>query len=525
MLGLEHRITDRAPGAEGKSTWAIDVGHNSYWMDSTTSEARPPLQGDAHADVVIIGAGIVGLTAAYELSKAGRKVVVIDMHGIGHGTSGHTTGKITIGHGLIYKRLTEKHDARTAEAYAHANNVGLRWIGQVVEHEHIDCDFERKPNYVYAESDDLLETMLEEVEAAKNAGAKAKLVRDLPVPFAAPVGVKIENQAQFHARKYLLHLARVVEAHGGSIHEGTRATGIDTSGGMSVQTDHGTLAAEHVVMATHYPFTDRGLFFARVRPMRSYVVAGPIDPARAPEGMFINCTSPVRSIRTIPDGDRLLLAVAGNTHSVGEDYNTEDNYSALAEWAARYFGVTEITHRWSAQDGETVDSIPYAGSAWRGNDTVYTATGFAKWGLTNGTTSGLIISRAIQGFKSEFAWLYDPHRMTLESSVKRFAKDNAKVGYHFIHDRFRHPQEGEIDKLAPGEACVAGKAGKQVAAYRDENGKLHECSARCTHLGCTVTWNNAEKTWDCPCHGSRFGFDGSVMEGPATADLPPASQG
>lgn len=496
------------------------MNHNSYWMASTPSQSRPPLPGDTQADVVVIGAGIVGLTAAFELSKAGYRVVVIDMQGIGHGTSGHTTGKITIGHGLIYKRLVDKHDAKTAQAYAHANDVGLRWIGQMVEHEQIDCDFERLANYVYADSEDQLETMLEEVEAAKNAGAKAKLVRDLPVPFPAPVGVKIENQAQFHARKYLLHLAKLIEAQGGVVHEGTRATGIDTHSGVRVETDHGVIRAEHVVMATHYPFTDRGFFFARVRASRSYVVAGPVDPARAPQGMYINSSSPVRSIRTIPDGDRLLLAVAGNSHPVGEDYDTEDNYRDLAEWAQRWFGVTEITHRWSAQDGETVDAIPYAGRAWRSNDVVYTATGFAKWGITNGTTAGLLISRAIQGFKSEFGWLYDPHRLTFESSARRFTKENIKVGYHFLHDRFRHPQEGDIDALVPGEACVARRNGKQVAAYRDEQGVLHQCAARCTHLGCTVTWNNAEKTWDCPCHGSRFGFDGKVMEGPATADLP-----
>ncbi|HEX6927800.1 MAG TPA: FAD-dependent oxidoreductase [Gammaproteobacteria bacterium] len=496
--------------------------HNAYWMESIAAKRRSPLQGDMHVDVLVIGAGIVGLTAAFELARAGRKIAVIDMHGIGHGTTGHTTGKITLGHGLVYHRLATKHDHRTAEVYAAANHVALEWIARLVEKERIDCDFERKANYVYCESDDELEAMLEEVEAAKEAGVKAKLVRNVPLPFAAPGGVMIENQAQFHPRKYLLHLAAAIEAGGGVIHEGTRATAIDTRSGCKVETDGGTVSAEHVVMATHYPFTDRGLFFARVRPSRSYVVAGPIDPARAPDGMFINSSQPTRSIRTIPDGDRLLLAVAGNGHPVGEDYDTEKNYADLAAWARRHFGVEEITHRWSAQDGITVDGIPYAGTAWRSNASVFTATGFAKWGLTNGTASALLISRAIQGFKAEYAWLYDPHRLTLETSMRSFTKDNAKVGYHFIHDRFRHPQEGYPDALAAGEACIAGHGNRQVAAYRDESGTLHVRLARCTHLGCTVTWNSAEKTWDCPCHGSRFRFDGTVLEGPATKDLPPA---
>ncbi len=495
---------------------------NSYWLESAHAARRPPLDGDTDADVAVIGAGIVGLTAAYELAKQGRRVVVIDMHGVGHGATGHTTGKITIGHGLIYHRLTALHDARTAEVYAHANDVALRWIEKVVEHEGIECDLERKANYVYCETADALDRMLEEVEAAKNAGAKAKLVRDMPLPFAVPGGVMIDNQAQFHAVKYLHGLASRVETAGGVIHEGTRAVGIDTSTGCRVETESGTINAGDVILATHYPFMDRGLFFARVRAMRAYVVAGPVDPARAPEGMFISCDTPTRSIRTIPDGNRLLLAVAGNGHPVGEDYDAQQNYTDLAAWAEKHFGVTEITHRWSAQDGVTVDALPYAGTAWRSSDHVYTATGFAKWGITNGTASALLIARAINGFKADYAWLYDPHRLTLDSSMKRFTKDNAKVGYHFIRDRFRHPQEGRIEDLGPGEACVAGHGNHQVAAYKDESGQLFVHSARCTHLGCTVTWNSAERTWDCPCHGSRFSHEGTVIEGPATQDLPAA---
>ena len=162
-----------------------------------------------------------------------------------------------------------------------------------------------------------------------------------------------------------------------------------------------------------------------------------------------------------------------------------------------------------------------ASTAWRSSSNVYTATGFAKWGITNGTAAGLLIARAINGFKADYGWLYDPHRMTLESSAGRFTRENAKVGYHFIHDRFRHPQEGEIDSLEPGEACVAGHGNRQLAAYKDESGRLYVHSAHCTHLGCSVTWNSAERSWDCPCHGSRFGYDGHVIEGPATENLPP----
>lgn len=469
--------------------------------------------------MVIAGAGIVGLTTALLLLDAGKDVAILEMDRIARGVSGYTTGKITATHGTIYRQLIEKHGRETAAGYASANSQAVDWISALVEEHEIPCDFERKTNYVYCEDASCVSDLEDEVEAARKAGLDVELVADTSLPYGVAAALKHPDQAQFHARKYLLHLAELVEARGGQIFEMTRATGINESDRCTVDTDRGTIAADHVVVATNYPFTDRGLMFARVHPKRSYAVTGAIDPSKAPDGMFISADSPTRSIRTIPDGERLLLMVGGNGHGAGQKTDTSTEYEDLENWMAERFGITEITHRWSSQDGVTVDLLPYVGTAWRSSDSVYTATGFRKWGLTNGTAAAHLIADSILGKDNASRSIFDPHRFTPVASAPKFATENAKAGYHFIADRLQPPEDVGFKDLAPGEAAVRRSGLEQIAGYRDESGALTKVSARCTHLGCIVNWNNAERSWDCPCHGSRFTPEGRVIQGPAVKDL------
>ena len=491
----------------------------SYWVDSTDPEPHPALQGDIEVDVAIVGAGIVGLTAARILKRAGKKVAVIEMDRMVRGVTGYTTAKVTSGHSLLYQQLESKHGEEAARSYAAANQEALEQMARWIEEDGIDCDFERRPNFVYSETDSEKSSIEKEVEAAQRAGLAVSLVTETNLPYQVSAAVRLDDQAQFHPRRYLLHFAKEIAGDGSHIFENSRVVDVSEGDRCEVKTKGGTVRAGHVILATHYPFWDRGLFFPRVHPKRSYAVAGPIDASSAPDGMFISVDEPTRSIRTIPDGDRTLLMVGGNGHSTGQKYDTENEYKDLERWMTERFGVSEVTHRWSTQDGVTVDLLPYAGTARRGTERIFTATGFGKWGMTNGTAAASVIADAILGKTNKYASLYDPHRVTVTASAGKFATENAKVARHMVGDRIKHPQGGAFDDLAPGQAAVQHVGLGQVAGYRDEDGKLHAVSAVCTHLGCIVTWNGAEKSWDCPCHGSRFDTEGKVLHGPALKDL------
>jgi glycine/D-amino acid oxidase-like deaminating enzyme/nitrite reductase/ring-hydroxylating ferredoxin subunit len=491
----------------------------SYWVDSTTYPSFDPLTEDIDVDVAIVGGGIVGITTAYMLMHEGKRVALLEMDKLVRGTTGYTTAKVTSGHNVIYSELESKHGSDTAKAYAQANQWALNWISEIVEREKIDCDFERKANYVHTEDPAQVATLQEEVSAARRAGLPASFVTDTTLPFAIEGAVKLDDQAQFHPRKYLAYLIDQLTQNGALIFEDTRVTGVNEDDRCTVETANADIHADHVVVATNYPFIDRALMFPRIHPKRSYVVAGPIDPGKAPDGMFISAESPTRSIRTTPHNGSRLLLVGGNGHNVGQKHDTKAEYADLEGWMRERFGISEVTNRWATQDGVTVDMLPYAGTARRSSKNVYTATGFGKWGMTNGTTSAAVITDAILDRVNQFAPLYDPHRLTVKESASTFAKENAKIAAKWFGDRIRHPQQKSVSELQPGEACVEGIGLDQVAAYKDETGVVHAVSAVCTHLGCIVNWNPAEKTWDCPCHGSRFDTQGGVLQGPATKDL------
>lgn len=491
----------------------------SYWVDSTDPPAQPPLQGEVEVDVAVVGAGIVGLTAARLLKRAGKSVAVLEMDRMVRGVTGYTTAKVTAGHGLIYQQLEKNHSEEVARAYAAANTGALEQMATWIEEDGIDCDFERRPNFVYSETAERKNSIEKEVEAARRAGLDVSLVTDVDLPYDVASAVRLDNQAQFHPRKYLLHFAQEIIGDGSHVFENSRVIDVSEGDRCEVKTEGGRVLASHVILATHYPFWDRGLFFPRVHPKRSYAIAGPLIGSSAPEGMYISVDKPTRTIRTIPDGERTLLMCGGNGHATGQKYDTENEYKDLERWMADRFGINEITHRWSTQDGVTVDLLPYAGTARRGTERIYTATGFGKWGMTNGTAAAMVISDAILGRTNEFNSLFDPHRVTVKESAAKFAAENTRVALHWFGDRIKHPQGGAFDDLEPGQAAVEHHGLGQVAGYRDGDGKLHAVSATCTHLGCIVTWNDAEKSWDCPCHGSRFDIDGKVLHGPALKDL------
>jgi glycine/D-amino acid oxidase-like deaminating enzyme/nitrite reductase/ring-hydroxylating ferredoxin subunit len=490
--------------------------HLSFWIDTAPRTDYPAMLGDVSADVAILGGGITGLTAAILLKRLGKTVAVIEARRIAEGVTGHTTAKVTSQHELIYDTLLKEHGQEKTRLYADANEAAIARIEEFVNEKNIDCDFRHLPAYVYTESEDYLGQLEAEVEAAQRVGLPASFVRDVPLPFAVKGAVRFDNQAQFHVRKYLLPLAEEIPGDGSHLFENTRALDVEEGEPCEVETDRGVLRAKDVIVATHIPFTVKGEFWSKSYPQREYGIAARIGQTVASEGTSINAESPTRSVRTASWYGQTALIVVGETHKTGEEPDTEQRYRNLEEWAQERFGVTHFINRWSAQDYYAFDVLPYVGKIGVGSEHVYVATAFRAWGMTNGTAAAMLLADLIAGRENEWAELYDSTRTSPLASTSLY-KEGGSQAMHLVKDRFE--DEGGITDIAPGEGRIVGRPGDQSAVYRDPQGEVHAVSARCTHLGCIVSWNPAETSWDCPCHGSRFSVDGEVLQGPAVRDL------
>jgi len=491
----------------------------SVWLD--TGPAQPGygrLEGEAVADVAVLGGGIVGVTTALMLQESGAGVVLVEAGRIGHGVTGLTTAKVSSQHGMIYADLRGKFGADGARTYGQANQAALEWIARRVREDEIDCDFRRRSSWAYVSPDSPASQAEAEALAAKEAGLPASLDEDVPLPYPVGAAVRFDDQAEFHVRKYLLALLEQFIARGGRVYEHSRAVEVDTDEDCLVKTPGGRVKAQRVVLATHYPFLDRSLAFARVHPQRSYAILCRIqgDP---PQGMFIGADSPTRSIRSVPvEGEELLL-VGGEGHKTGTGGDTRRRYEALEQFAREHWKVDSVEYRWSAQDNTTVDSVPYVGALTPRADRVFMATGFAKWGMTGGTAAAMILTDLCRARENAWAPLFDPNRFKPAASAAKLLEENAQAGFRMVRDRLVNRGQRQIESLEPGEGDIVKHRGQKVAGYRHADGSLVAVSTRCTHLGCQVNWNTAERSWDCPCHGSRFAPDGSVLQGPAVHRL------
>jgi glycine/D-amino acid oxidase-like deaminating enzyme/nitrite reductase/ring-hydroxylating ferredoxin subunit len=492
--------------------------HESLWIATTEEPAFAALDTPLEVDVAVLGAGIAGLSTALLLKYAGVRVAVLEAGGVCRATTGHTTAKVSAQHGLIYDTLRSTFGSDGARAYAQANLGAIDVIEAVVREHRIGCDWERRPAYAYTEQESNVEQVEQEVDAAREAGCPASYTEQTDLPWPVKAAVRFDDQAQFHPRRYCLALAGLVDGDGSHVFERTRAIDVEDGSPCVVKTERADVRAAFVVLATHLPFLDQGAFFAKCHPEREYALAVALDQP-VPTGMYISVEQPTRSIRRHPFGDDELLILSGDSHKTGQDDDTERHYGALRQFAAERFAMRSVAYRWSTQDHMSVDQVPYIGRLRRTSERLYVATGFNKWGMTGGTLAGVVISDQILGRENPLSELFDPNRVKPLASAKQFVKENLDVGRRFVGDRIAKRSPIGAAKLAAGEGQVASVAGRQVAMSRDEAGVLHSVSARCTHLGCIVNWNTAERTWDCPCHGSRFAQDGSVIEGPAVTAL------
>ena len=497
----------------------MDSTIRSLWHDTAQRQRHEPLDGDAQVDVLVVGAGITGLTTAVLLAANGADVAVVEALDVADGVTGRTTAKVTSQHSLLYSQINAKHGENVAAVYAMANQAGVEQVAALVSAGGIECDFQRRPAYTYTNDESYLSKIEQEVELCARLGLPATFTSETDLPYDVLGAIRFDDQAQLQPVAYCDGLARTLVEAGGRIWTHTRVTGVSDGTPNMVQTERGTITARSVVLATHIPLLDRGMFFTKVEPTASHGIAAEVD-GDVPQGMYICAETPSRSVRSFEhDGTRYVIVV-GEGHRTGEGDEAEHQRS-LETFTQQHWPGARVTHGWMAEDYTPQDSIPYVGKLARTSGAIYVATGFQKWGLSNGTAAAMILADLVVGQEHPWGGVFDANRLTPAASAKTFVEHNVKAGVHMVRDRLHARGSSEVDALGPGEGTVVRVGTSQVAVSKGDDGVVTAVSAVCTHLGCLVAFNTADRTWDCPCHGSRFTADGSVLHGPAVKPLAP----
>jgi glycine/D-amino acid oxidase-like deaminating enzyme/nitrite reductase/ring-hydroxylating ferredoxin subunit len=484
----------------------------SLWLAALPSTTYPPPSGERAFDVLVLGGGITGLTTALLLKRGGARVAVVEAGRIGAGVSGNNTAKVTALQSTVLTSIGSTRGTDVADEYAARSLAAVELVAELAADEGIDCDLQRRDAFTVAVRDPELSDVEREFEAAQRAGLRVEMTASVDLPYPVAGAARLRNQVAFHPVKYVAGLAAAVDGDGCRVFEGTRALSVTEGSPVRIETTRGPLTGERVVVATHYPVWDRGLYFARMEASRSYCVAARVrgEPV---QGMSITVGPETWSYRSAGD----LMIVLGKGHPTGARGVDRSRYGAVEEHLREHWDVEQVTHRWSAQDPTPYDHTPMIGTYTPGNSRMYVASGFSKWGLSGGTMAAAILSERLGGGPGTD--VFSPHRLSLRG-LPQLARLNAKVGADLVGDRLMPGQISSAEELAPGSAGVVRSGIDRTGVYRDPDGGLHAVSMRCTHLGCLVRFNAAENSWDCPCHGSRFDVDGEVLEGPAVRPLP-----
>lgn len=492
---------------------------NSYWLESTKKSNYPSLDRDINVDIAIIGGGMAGILCGYQLQKEDFNIAILEAKNIVESTTAYTTAKLTSQHGLIYDKIKNKIGEELAKQYADANETAISEIKRVADENKILCDYSLQSSYVYTREDKYIKQIEDEVKAANSLGIKAKLTEKTPLPIGIKSSIVFENQAQFHPRKFLLGIAKHIVNTGVDIYENTRAVELNEKNDKYIiNTSTGKkVTADKVIIASHYPFYNKkSMYFSRLYVQRSYIL-GVKSKERFPGGMYINAEEPPRSLRSHPTTDGELILVVGENHKAGQAQDTFAHYKALVDFANELFTVESIPYRWSTQDCMTLDGLPYVGKYNSDTPNLYIATGFGKWGMTNSMASSMVLRDLIVDGSSIWEDVYNPSRKTITASSKNFVVENINVGGQLIDGKLS--KSSKYINLKRGEGKIVEIEREKVGAFRDDIGKLHLVNTTCTHMGCELTWNSAERSWDCPCHGSRFTYTGEIIQGPAVKPL------
>ncbi len=474
----------------------------SLWKQTSQHIKREPLAGDIRADAAIIGGGLAGILIASFLKERGVHAVVLEANEIGSGQTENTTAKITSQHNHMYEKLISSAGKDAAKKYAQANQEAISQYKKIIDERCIECDFEMRPAFIY--STKTLEPLMREAEAAASLGLAATLTKETALPFEVLGALRFEGQAQFHPLKFLYALAQELE-----IYEHTR---VDKVEGENVSAGQHNIIAKHVVFACHYPFINApGYYFLRMHQERSYLLA--LENAAQLDGMYIGLDEEGYSMRNYKE----LLLFGGGNHRTGEN-SAGGKYEQLRLAAYELFPGCREVARWSAQDCMPHDNVPYIGKYGADTPMWYVATGFKKWGMSTSMVSAKLISDSICGIHNPYADVFSPERSKTASSIPEFLKDGAQAVKGLLRENLAMPSK-TLEDLPRGHGGIVEVDGEKVGVYKDEDSNIYLVNTRCPHLGCELSWNPDEKSWDCPCHGSRFDYTGKHLDNPAQQDI------
>ena len=491
----------------------------SLWIETTKDEiSLEPLRKDEETEVCVIGAGLFGLTTAYYLTELGKKVIVLEKGEIGEKASGNTTGKISSLHGLFYDHLISDYGEDYARKYLEANEKTIQNIKDIIQKEQIECELTEQSAFVYTAKQDEVQEIEKEVEAVKKLGKDAQFVTNIGLPFKIKGAIEFKNQAQFHPRKYMLGLAKSILKKN-QIYNYTTVTDVSKEGEQfKIYTDRGNITAKYVVLATHYPIVNMpGFYFTKMYQSTSYLIAIETDK-KLPKGMYINAKEPIYTFRTATYNEKEILLIGGSGHKTGEPIENNSHYEELEKKAKELYPDCKVLFRWNTRDCISLDKIPYIGEFSNVMKNMYVGTGFNKWGITSSNIAANIIADKIIGEENEYEEIFTATRMKpiknrwevenmLKETVNSIALNKFKI------------DSWNLDLIEKDNGAIVEINGENVGIYKDIQGKIYAVKPNCSHLGCLLSWNNLDKTWDCPCHGSRFDYTGRNIYEPAIKNL------
>lgn len=495
---------------------------NSLWISTDKQKKRKKLEGRIETEICIIGGGLTGITTGYYLSKNNKKVVVLEKNTIGSHTSGNTTGKITSQHGLFYNYLEESIGKDYARDYYNANQEAIKNIKEIIDNENIKCDFEQQDAYVITQDEKDLTKIKDEVRTVNLIEGEAEYIKkfDKQISKLEPLGgIRFPNQAQFNSYKYINALANIIEQNEGKIYENSKVFSVDKENdGYCIKTEEGEVYSKYVVIASHYPIINfPGFYFMKMYQETSYLIAVETNEELF-DGMFITNSEPIISLRTAIYNGKRIVIIGGQKHKTGEERILKYSYNELEKIAKKIFPDAKVLFRWNAEDCITLDKIPYIGEFSKMMPNVYVGTGYKKWGITTSNIAGKIISNKILGIDNKYEEIFDSRRIKPIKNYKELTNMVKEVGESLVLKRIKKSHK-DLKDLNNEEGKIIEIEGEKLGVYKTKEGEIYAIRPYCSHLGCQLTFNDLDKTWDCPCHGSKFNYKGENLYDPGIKNL------